>query len=184
LLDKYNMGEQSTDFVYLADQLPSFSFPGNLKQLYNYSVWKKLENKSNCHPLFRLEEYLRADEKDHYLNLVSISAFDLDSEEFGRIPFDHTLVFVLETHSGCGMQDQRQAFFRFLKAGIETPVIIKRTYTEELTSDQFQLYAATDVGGLFVDGCGDGMGLDAPQITPKTILSTSFRLLQATRSRI
>ena len=33
LLDKYNMAEQSTDFVYLADELPSFNFPGNLKQL-------------------------------------------------------------------------------------------------------------------------------------------------------
>jgi (E)-4-hydroxy-3-methylbut-2-enyl-diphosphate synthase len=47
LLDKYNMAEQSCDFVYLADQLPSFSFPGNLKQLYNYSTWQSLINKDN-----------------------------------------------------------------------------------------------------------------------------------------
>lgn len=184
VLDKYNMGEQSTDFVYLADQLPSFSFPGNLKQLYNYPVWKKSGNRSNCHPLFSLQEYLEADEKDHSLNLVSISASDLGTEEFGRIPIDNTLVFVLETRSLCGMQDQRQAFFSFLEAGIEIPVIIKRTYPGQLTSDQFQLYAATDVGGLLLDGFGDGMWLDAPEISPKTILTTSFGILQATRSRI
>src|ERR1700743_509106 len=42
LLDKYNMAEQSVDFVYLADELPSFNLPGNLKQLYNYKAWQKL----------------------------------------------------------------------------------------------------------------------------------------------
>src|SRR5476649_16038 len=49
LLDKYNMAEQSVDFVYLADQLPSFTLPGNLKQLYNYKTWLKLANKVLCH---------------------------------------------------------------------------------------------------------------------------------------
>ena len=39
LLDKYHMGEQSVDFVYLGDQLPSFNMPANLKQLYNYQTW-------------------------------------------------------------------------------------------------------------------------------------------------
>jgi (E)-4-hydroxy-3-methylbut-2-enyl-diphosphate synthase len=63
ILDKYSMGEQSVDFVYLADQLPSFTLPGNLKQLYHYPTWKKLASKTNCHPLYSLQEYLVADEK-------------------------------------------------------------------------------------------------------------------------
>src|SRR5690606_33389612 len=36
LLDKFHMGEQSVDFIYLGDNLPSFTMPGNLKQVYNY----------------------------------------------------------------------------------------------------------------------------------------------------
>ncbi|RZK33604.1 MAG: 4-hydroxy-3-methylbut-2-en-1-yl diphosphate synthase, partial [Hymenobacter sp.] len=44
LLDKYNMADQSVDFVYLANNLPSFTFPGNLKQLYNYQTWRELSN--------------------------------------------------------------------------------------------------------------------------------------------
>lgn len=47
LLDKYHMGEQSVDFVYLGDQLPSFNMPANLKQLYNYNTWKNIQNKAN-----------------------------------------------------------------------------------------------------------------------------------------
>ncbi|MGB4398368.1 MAG: flavodoxin-dependent (E)-4-hydroxy-3-methylbut-2-enyl-diphosphate synthase, partial [Daejeonella sp.] len=219
ILDKYNMGEQSTDFVYLADQLPSFSFPGNLKQLYNYSTWKTLGDKSNCHPLYTLREYLEEGEKDVSLNLVSISNSDIGADLFDRIPLDNTLVFVLETKEICGMQDQRGAFLKFVEMGVEVPVIVKRTYKEEelritnyelggeepegssqsgLTSnheqltnlqpvtdaDRFQLHSATDIGGLMLDGFGDGIWLDAPGIWPKTVLTTSFGILQATRSRI
>lgn len=205
VLDKYNMGEQSTDFVYLADQLPSFAFPGNVKQLYNYSTWLHLEHNTNCHPLFSLKEFIEASEKDKSLNLVELSNSDIGTELFDRIPLDNTLVFVLTTHEVCGLQDQRAAFFKFLEMGIEVPVIIKRSYQlsvhgghpiaigkeEEITdqlsgteNDNFQLYAATDVGGLMLDGFGDGVWLDAPGISPKLILTTSFGILQATRSRI
>ncbi|MDP3468776.1 MAG: (E)-4-hydroxy-3-methylbut-2-enyl-diphosphate synthase [Daejeonella sp.] len=196
LLDKYNMAEQSTDFVYLADELPSFNFPGNLKQLYNYSTWKGLENKSNCHPYYSLKEYVAAEVRDSSLNLVAISGSDIDTEIFNEILLDNTLVFVLETQSICGLQDQRQAFFKLVELGLEMPVIIKRTYhlkssvqapenaevLPEVTD--FQLYSAADLGGLMLDGFGDGIWADAPDISAKTILSTSFGILQATRSRI
>jgi (E)-4-hydroxy-3-methylbut-2-enyl-diphosphate synthase len=191
VLDKYNMAEQSCDFVYLADQLPSFSFPGNLKQLYNYSTWKTLTNKSNCHPFYTLEEFISSKDHDAALNLVSISTQDIDSELFKDLPIDATLVFVLETDVVCGLQDQRNAFFKLTEMGLDVPVIIKRKYS---LNDQksvllpqesdFQLYAATDFGGLLLDGFGDGIWAEASDIPTKNILSTSFGILQATRSRI
>ena len=191
LLDKYNMAEQSTDFVYLADELPSFSFPGNLKQLYNYSTWKLLVDKSNCHPFYSLEEFISSKDHDPALNLVSISNQDVDSELFKELPIDNTLVFVLETHAICGLQDQRNVFFKLMNMGLEIPVIIKRKYSLKdqnatiLPKDtDFQLYAATDLGGLLLDGFGDGVWADASEISAKIILSTSFGILQATRSRI
>jgi (E)-4-hydroxy-3-methylbut-2-enyl-diphosphate synthase len=191
LLDKYNMAEQSTDFVYLADELPSFSFPGNLKQLYNYSTWKTLTDKSNCHPYYSLQEFVSSKDHDQALNLVSISNQDIDSELFRELPMDNTLVFVLETKAVCGLQDQRNAFFKLIEMGLGIPVIIKRKYslTDQnstiLPKDtDFQLYAATDLGGLLLDGFGDGVWADASDISIKTILSTSFGILQATRSRI
>jgi (E)-4-hydroxy-3-methylbut-2-enyl-diphosphate synthase len=191
LLDKYNMAEQSCDFVYLADQLPSFNFPGNLKQLYNYSTWRTLINKSNCHPFYSLKEFLSSENRDSALNLVSISNQDIESEHFKDLPLDNTLVFVLETDAVCGLQDQREAFFKLTEMGLQVPVIIKRRYSLSnqnstlLPQDSdFQLYAATDFGGLLLDGFGDGIWADASDIQTKNILSTSFGILQATRSRI
>jgi (E)-4-hydroxy-3-methylbut-2-enyl-diphosphate synthase len=190
LLDKYNMAEQSVDFVYLADELPSFNLPGNLKQLYNYKTWQKLTDKTMCHPLFTLKEYVEAPDRSSALNLVKIKPADLDSDEFGALLFDHSLVFVLETDSLLGMTDLRSFFFKMEELSIEVPVIIKRSYTFDLAQDSalktqnLQLYSATDLGALLVDGFGDGVWIDAPQIDTKVITSTAFGILQATRSRI
>jgi (E)-4-hydroxy-3-methylbut-2-enyl-diphosphate synthase len=196
LLDKYNMGEQSVDFVYLADELPSFNLPGNLKQLYNYATWQKLNDKTLCHPVFSLQEFIGDVDRSSALNLVRLMPADIDSEKFGLLPFSNTLVFVLETDALHGMADQRSFFFKMEELGLEVPVIIKRSYSFESGSREvgksesedlgtlLQLYAATDLGALLVDGFGDGIWIDAPEVDTKTITSTAFGILQATRSRI
>src|SRR6201996_6280766 len=203
LLDKYSMGEQSVDFVYLADQLPSFTFPGNLKQLYNYRTWQKLADKTMCHPVFGLSEYINAEDRSSALNLVRIKPADIDSEEFGLLPLDKSLVFVLETDALHGMADQRSFFFKMEEIELDVPVIVKRSYKFESESPEvgksgsnhltthnsqlttnLQLYSATDIGALLVDGFGDGIWIDAPGMDTKTITSTAFGILQATRSRI
>ena len=214
LLDKYNMADQSVDFVYLADELPSFAFPGNLKQLYNYKTWSFLTDNKNCHPVFTLEEYYVSAEKDAALNLVRIKNSDLQTEAFEQIAADQTLVFILETNENHGMADQRACFFYLQKNDIDVPVIVRRSYQLSAISYQplaignelsaisyqlsashpvhqsfdpttlLQLYAATDLGALLVDGFGDGIWIDAPEIPSKTITSTAFGILQATRSRI
>jgi len=189
LLDKYSMGEQSVDFVYFADQLPSFNLPGNLKQLYNYRTWQKLADKTLCHPVFTLQEYVEAEDRTSALNLVRVTNTDVESEVFGTIPMDKSLVFVLETDELHGMADQRQFFFKMEELGLDVPVIIKRSYefkTQDsgLKTQDLQLNASTDLGALLVDGFGDGIWIDAPGIETKVITSTAFGILQATRSRI
>jgi (E)-4-hydroxy-3-methylbut-2-enyl-diphosphate synthase len=196
LLDKYNMAEQSVDFVYMADELPSFTFPANLKQLYNYQTWQKLTSKINCHPVFTLQEYIAADDRSSALNLVKIKPADIDSEDFGLLPFNNSLVFVLETDALNGMSDQRSFFFKLEELELNVPVIVKRSYAFESESPEvgksgsndfttlLQLYAATDLGALLVDGFGDGIWIDAPQLPANVITSTAFGILQATRSRI
>jgi (E)-4-hydroxy-3-methylbut-2-enyl-diphosphate synthase len=194
LLDKYNMAEQSVDFVYLGDELPSFTLPGNLKQLYNYNTWQKLANKTLCHPVFTLQEYVGDVDRSSVLNLVRLKPSDIDTEAFGLLPLNDTLVFILETDALNGMSDQRSFFFKMEELGLDVPVIIKRSYNFDLEGDPsthnsqlttlLQLYSATDLGALLVDGFGDGIWIDAPQLPANVITSTAFGILQATRSRI
>jgi (E)-4-hydroxy-3-methylbut-2-enyl-diphosphate synthase len=206
VLDKYTMGEQSVDFVYLGDVLPSFTMPGNLKQLYNYNTWLKLTDKAQCHPLFTLKEYIAAPaNRSSTINLVRITNADLDTDDFGMIPLDKSLVLVLETTEAHGMADQRAFFFKLEDMGLDVPVIVKRSYTSPQPSPKereqdnqkvssfggdlegvtlLQLYSSTDLGALLVDGFGDGIWIDAPGVATQVITSTAFSILQATRSRI
>lgn len=195
--DKYHMGEQSVDFVYLADQLPSFTMPGNLKQLYNYTTWLNIKNKSNIHPLYSLADFNTAKVKDMALNIVRISNDDLNSEAFSNLQLDSTVVFLLETAHTHGMADQRQFFANLQAIGIDNPVIIRRSYAIEDFSgpvgdfmnpeepiSKIQLYAATDFGALLIDGLGSGIWIDSPATPTDKLASISFGILQATRSRI
>jgi len=197
LLDKYHMGDQSVDFVYLADSLTSFTMPANLKQIYNYDTWQGLKDKTNIHPLYRLKEYLSASLRDPAINFVVVSNSDLYGDLFGALEIDKTLVFILETDEEHGMADQRLFFSKLVDLNIEIPVLIKRSYKAsefngplgDLTSveepiSKLQLYAGTDFGALLTDGFGDGLWIDAPAIEVDRIASTSFGILQATRSRI
>lgn len=197
LNDKYHMGDQSVDFVYLADELPSFTMPGNLKQLYNYKTWLQLSNKTNIHPIYSLAEYNTAEIKDPALNIVRLRNDELNSEEFSNLSIDHTLVFVVETDHIHGMADQRQFFANLQEIGLDIPVIIKRSYAREEFSgpvgdamnpeepiSKIQLYAATDFGALLIDGLGSGIWIDSPATPTDKLASISFGILQATRSRI
>jgi (E)-4-hydroxy-3-methylbut-2-enyl-diphosphate synthase len=136
-----------------------------------------------------LKEYIGDVDRSSTLNLVRITAADIESEEFGLLPLDKSLVFVLETNALHGMADQRTFFFKMEELQLDVPVIIKRNYSfttedSELTTQNLQLYAGTDLGALLVDGFGDGIWIDATEVETKVITSTAFGILQATRSRI
>ncbi len=181
-LDKYNMADQACDLVYLGDALPSFSFPGNLKQVYNYQTWLGLKDKTNCHPIFSIKDYIANDLKDSFLNLVRVDASDFSILELKALD-PVTSILVLETSATNGMAEQRLFFTALLNAGITLPVIIKRVY-KDITADDLMLYAATDLGALLTDGFGDGVWIEASTIDLTLLNATSFGILQATRTRI
>nr|WP_199077168.1 (E)-4-hydroxy-3-methylbut-2-enyl-diphosphate synthase [Pedobacter sp. ASV19] len=181
-LDKYNMADQACDLVYLGDALPSFSFPGNLKQVYNYQTWLGLKDKTNCHPLFSINDYIANDPKDSALNLVSVDASDFSILQLKALD-PVSSILVLETSAINGMAEQRLFFTALLNAEITLPVIIKRVY-KDITADDLMLYAATDLGALLTDGLGDGVWIEARTIDLSLLNATSFGILQATRTRI
>lgn len=195
--DKYHMGDQSVDFVYLGSNLPSFVLPGNLKVIYDYPTWISLADKANKHPLFNLNDFHTAAAKDPSLNLVRIKNSDLLGDTFAELQLDKTVVFLLETEEVHGMADQRQFFNNLQTLGIDTPVIVRRSYaasefsgpvgefmSPEEPISKIQLYAATDLGALLVDGLGSGIWIDSPATPINNLASISFGILQATRSRI
>ncbi len=188
ILDKYNMADQACDLVYLGDALPSFSFPGNLKQIFNYPTWLALKDKTNCHPLINFDDADVLVENDAFLNLYRVNVADFrgegasfDIDQLKNLPAN--AVLLLETDSIHGMLAQRDFFVTLINAEIKLPVVIKRSYPD-LNADDLMLYAATDLGALLTDGLGDGVWIDAPKTDLKVVNGMSFGVLQATRTRI
>ncbi|HCT29663.1 MAG TPA: 4-hydroxy-3-methylbut-2-en-1-yl diphosphate synthase [Bacteroidales bacterium] len=92
------------------------------------------------------------------------------------------LILVLSTLNTNGYADQRSVFIRLMNAGIENPVVIERDYSD-VDVELFQLKSSADIGALMIDGLGDGVMITAQNIPSKVICTTSFSILQASRTR-
>jgi (E)-4-hydroxy-3-methylbut-2-enyl-diphosphate synthase len=66
---------------------------------------------------------------------------------------------------------------------MKNPVIIKRTYQDNDIED-LQIKAGADYGQFFIDGLGDGIWIEAPNVQPSQVLSLSFGILQGARVRM
>lgn len=183
-LDKWNIADNACDFVFTKDNVVEFAIPGTLGVVYNYETWLREKHKPRVYPVLSWDEFKSNAVHADTINFVKVTIDDVDQEMITRINNDKTVVLVLSTENKHGMAEQRRVFAEMMNAGCDVPVIVMRHYSN-LSEDEFQLYAATDLGGLLVDGLGDGIFLSAPGCaSDKMINQTSFNILQATRTRI
>ena len=180
LKDKWNLSEQSADYIYTGESPIEFEIPSDLSIIQDAESWK---NKKNCYPLFNIDDYVKNDViKSKIMNFVSINSSNLNSEILNKVSNDDTAVIVLETENNHGMIEQRRFIFELITKDISNPIIIRRRYSKQ-DRKQFLVDSSIDVGALLVDGLIDGIWLDSNQ-SPQIINQTSFGILQATRSRI
>jgi len=181
-LDKWNLTDQACDYVYIGRNSVDFEWPGTLGMIADAAVWQP--GRARYYPLFTAAEYLQASERSTELNFVQASIVDVDDALLKALAEDTTTVLVLTTENAAGLQEQRRVFVELLNEKNPVPVVVKRSY-RDASADDFQLYAATDIGGLLLDGLGNGCWLDAEACaSPEAVNKTAFGILQATRTRI
>ncbi len=184
LLDKFTMSDLAVDLVYLGSNVPTYTFPGNLRKLVDWKAMSLFESIENCVPILSIEEYLSF--KDFQFPMVFVSGFvdEFDTIILDKIKKDTKAIFLLKTKYYHGMADQRAFFFKLIEIGISNPVIVQRDYPGE-NIEELQLHAATDFGALLIDGFADGIFINGnSNISRRTINSLSFGILQASRTRI
>jgi len=181
-LDKWTMTDQACDFLYLGTKSIDFEIPGTLGVVSDFKHWKTHKTDQG-YPLFCADEYLGAKEKSLVLNFITVDSTNLSHRLIEAVLDDPTVVFVLETAHEHGMADQRRMIVRLLNLGSVAPVILKRDY-KGLATDNLLLYPPTDMGGLLIDGLGDGVWLNADNGQEEVANAVQFGTLQATRTRI
>ena len=185
--DKWGISDFACDYIYVDSKEIDFKIPGTLGVIQKFSIWKN-SKKYQHYPLLTVEEYLNNKNVHAELNFISTSLSNLTDEVIRKTQKDDTAVLFIESHNDSGFAEQRCIFVKLINAKNQTPVVISKTY-DKLSLSELQLYSASDIGGLFIDGLGDGIylsnnetKLDSSGI--KDFNSTALGILQATRTRI
>ena len=181
-LDKWNLSDMACDYVFLGNKILDFEVPGTLGLIYNYKTW--LNHQEKGYPFLSVKEYLESAELSGKMNIVYVTLPELSTELINKLKTDVTATLMIDTYNKHGMAEQRRIFIELINNNCTTPVIIGRAYGE-ITPNEMQLYASTDMGALLVDGLGDGVFIAAENCgSDKMINDTAFGILQATRTRI
>ena len=193
LLDKFNMNDLGADYIYTGRNPIQFMLPNGLKEIVDYSAWLHVANRLDRYPLLLAKEYLPGIEKHPEVNFVQVTINDLTDSFLLQLQSDVSVVLIAETDNAHALAELRKSFFRLMNQAVHTPVIIKRSFPEQ-SVEQTQLYASTDVGGLLIDGLGDGILLGTEHLPDKSkpewlkkidqLNRLSFGILQAARTRM
>jgi (E)-4-hydroxy-3-methylbut-2-enyl-diphosphate synthase len=192
LPDKWRMNDIGADYVFSGNNPIPFMLPNGLKEILNYETWLLQSDKQNKLPLFSVEEIFNPSKQTHStINFVSITIDDLTPVFIDFIKSQKNVVLVVEAKTNAPMIELRSIYFDILNFKIKNPVVLRIKYNNISESD-FQLFSATDCGGVLIEGFGDGILLDLPTFDSKNDAlerlkvqnSTSFGILQAARTRM
>jgi (E)-4-hydroxy-3-methylbut-2-enyl-diphosphate synthase len=177
-LDKWNLRETACDYIFTGNHPVDFDIPGTLGIIQNFRSWQS--ERERHFPLFQSTEYLE-NEAPEMMHFVECSTTDIYGPVLQKLKRSQNAVLILRSSNKHAMPDMR-------RAAVECPgirIVFKREI-QAANAAEFQLHAASDLGGLLIDGLGDGIWLAGLEksITPSEINLTAFGILQAARVRI
>ena len=179
---KWERSDTSPDYIYIGDNLNIEEI--NYQFILNYRSWLNVKNNENYYPLLTFKEFIDVGINSYSkkINFLMIESNDLQKIKKNEIP--ENFVLILNSNNEHFMPDMRSFFLK--NFDIKNPVILSNNYDSSY-SDDLIIHSSTDIGGLFVQGYGDGIfiGNYSSEIKEiKKINNLSFKILQAARVRV
>ncbi len=150
-----------------------------------------IDIEGNAYPILTIEQYLFGGNHWGQMKFIRTNKQEFDKfmdknpEIMTKLKQTRKTVILLESFNKNPLAEMR-AFFMALESHIwQVPVVLMRSYNEHSLED-LQIKASIDLGGLLLDGYGDGICLtNSDDSTTMTDLKNlSFSLLQAARMRV
>lgn len=185
-LDKWAMNDIGADYIYTGQSPVSFMLPNGLREILDYETWIANKNNDNKYPLLTVNQLFNVDKINSKLNFVHVELNELNKELLDQLKFKNNIVLIGKSDHPHGYIQFRNTFMKLMNNQIQVPLIIQQNY-KELQGDNLTVNAATDIGGLLIDGFGDGVLLENPQgefVRSKSLNQLAFGILQAARTRI
>lgn len=181
--DKWSMTDIAADYIFVEGSI-GFELPGGLRVLYRYDAPPPVDS-PNCYPVVPASDFFGSDIWNGVFAFVLCGLRDLSPERLQLLENNRSAVLVLHSDNLHTMPEIRRAFIELINAGIQNPCFVKISYNDT-NNDDLLLKAATDFGGLLLDGLCDGIWLntDASPYPAEVVNRASFGILQAARTRI
>lgn len=190
-----NMGGKQVPVVLadLRNRSMSEILPLRGKQIPEYFLKNDevVDMEGNSYPILTIDEYLFGGSHWGQMKFIRTSKPEFDRfmsenpEIITKLKQTRKTVLILESFNKNPLAELR-AFFMNLETHIwKVPVIIYRKYNETRLDD-LQIKASIDLGGLLLDGYGEGLCItnDSDSITFTDLKDLSFSVLQASRMRV
>lgn len=157
---------------------------------YYYDGRSIIDRHGKKYPILSLEDYLYNDLYSSQMRFVRVNKKEYDSfktenpEIIEKLKRERKVILIMETDNINCFAEMR-AFFMELDAHIcKNPVILHRSYNED-NYENLLIKASVDLGGLLIDGYGDGILIsNEGQIGYNDLKNLSFGILQASRMRV
>jgi (E)-4-hydroxy-3-methylbut-2-enyl-diphosphate synthase len=214
---KWNIGDAAPDYIFIGHQELDFDLPGTLKVIVYPATWEKVSAASQTYlPIFSAKGFYEAESVSDRINFVMLDCFS-DGEvvnDFTDLEYFLTgqteaarnkSVLCFSSLNKHAMPAVRRMYVELLNRGIKNPVI-NIVDSNWMTPDEHLIHYATEAGGLFLEGFGDGtcLGMTSQayraqdtreknssgrnylvtETIEQFINNTAFSILQATRTRI
>ena len=175
--DTWNIADAAADFVYLGNSEPSINITPALQCIYDFEYWGSLKNNTTSFPIIRWNQYDASQFSKGQLHFIEIPLDEFDTDKLSSVT---NAVIVLKGTNKNTLHDYRKVYYELINNDILLPVVLQKTYV--ITDDEeFQLLSAIDIGGLLIDGFGNGVWLNP---SSEFTVRTAFGILQASRTRI
>ncbi len=195
-VDKWNISEAATDYIFTANQEINFALPGTLKVLANHDAWINANDREKYFPVLEAGQYI----DDNSLNssqirFALIDCFSAGYSQsslhilFDKLKNDPAAVICLSSTNKNAMQSIRRMFIELENNYVKNPVMIICDSSDEDMNKSLVHYSI-ETGALLLDGFGDGISLGHHfqnkniQTDFQLMNSIAFSILQATRTRI
>jgi (E)-4-hydroxy-3-methylbut-2-enyl-diphosphate synthase len=184
-VNQWKFADRSPDLTYVKHYNSGINYPEKKGILVDYKVWASLKKSTiQPYPLLLSNEYLDLAETITAPHFVLVSYPGLSPDLISELKKDPAVILIIEADNATGCHGQRLFVFELMNHQCDVPVIFKRSYSEH-DAEAFQIKSAADLGGLFIDGLGDGIWLsNGDKFDTQKVCSTAFGILQASRSRI
>ena len=180
--DKWTIKDLAADYLYIGNKSIDLELPPQLRVICSYSIWKKNNKNFNIYPQMTVDEYINENINGFKFLYLSCKE-NINNKLIDLINKDKNVVIIIDTFNIHGLVDQRNLICNLINFKVSAPIIIARCY-HDLSLDDIQINASIDIGGLFIDGLGDGLLLYNNSISIKEANKLSFEILQSTRTRI